>query len=299
MIDVYDFMARGGTYKDVGSPEMVTDAVRREINTICVISSGNLSSSLLKEIRNRGLEEKIGFVNLVNQKPREKYDVQIPPRRILRNDAEREAWVRDQVSGAGIVKDYTDYIPESLRGVAEEILEGEPDFVSLGIGGGKLFLSLYNVIKQKGISTRLIGVVPRKDNGVFNDEKLIEEEGNLMFRGKIYGSVADKLATPYSHYKRALLEAMRNGHFIVEARNRDFVKANREAVKKGYEAEVSGSAGFTILDKSFVRRHDLPLTPESHVRVINTGKGKLNVIRRRKPLRKVLSTVATFVAGGI
>jgi len=196
-IKVYDFNSSGRSHKSIGIDEVVQDAIDREVDTISVISSGNYINTILSEIERRGYENRISVVNLINGKPRGDLEIYIGGNRILRDAKEREEFVRESRLDLGNVADYTDFQPRAYLSECENILQGNPDYVSLGVGSGKLFLALRNMIEAKGLKTRLIGVLPKGENGVYNDENLFEDEqGNLYFRRFRPRSPADKL-TPF------------------------------------------------------------------------------------------------------
>jgi len=299
---IYDFNELGRTHKSIGVNEVITNAVRNNVDTISVISSGNYVRSLIGEIRNRGLEGKLRIVNLSNERlglPCE--ELLIEPKRILRDSAEREQFVTEQLGeGVGKVWDSTDYIPDSYLLKAGEILEARPDYVSLGVGSGKLFLALSRTIKQKGLATKLIGFLPKAENGVFNENNIYEENGKLYFKSFDPQSPADKLVCPYTYHKPEILQSCEDGHVLIEVDDKDFKVANRKARKLGLESEVSGSAGFVFLDPEI--REKYGLTENSNVVLINTGRGynwenQLRRERRRKGLFAGLA--ATVAAAGL
>ncbi|MBW2966450.1 PLP-dependent lyase/thiolase [Candidatus Woesearchaeota archaeon] len=240
-------------YKEIGIEEVIQDALDNKVDTISVISSGNYLNAILEASKKTNLK----VVNLVNQSlGYPDLELLIEDNRILRNPKEREAYVADKLSNSGKVKDYTDFIPKALEQEAEKILASNPDYISLGVGTGKLFVILYRKIKEKGLKTKLFGVLPRGENGVFN-------EGNFEFT-----SLADKLTTPYTSFRDELLQAQSEGHILFEAEDKDFLKAKKQARKRGYKEEISGSAGFVLYDDEIKAKYRIE---SENILVVNTG----------------------------
>lgn len=282
-IRVYDFNAFGRSHKSVGVDEVLQDALDRNVDTISIISSGNYIGTILFEVRKRGLEGKFRVVNLVNGKSSLEDEISMGDNLILRDSEERAAFVERVLGDAGKVVDYTDFQPKAYESEAENILGSNPQYIGLGVGSGKLFLSLRKMIQEKGLRTKLVGILPKGENGVFNDDNLHEKNGGLFFRRFNSRSPADKLVCPYTFFKPQLLEAVGDGHLLVEVSNRDLRKANRKSRKLRYDAEVSGSAGFVLYDSKFRAANGIP--EDSEITVINTGRGynwEKMILRERK-----------------
>ena len=192
------------------------------------------------------------------------------------------------------------------------MLASNPDYVSLGVGSGKLFLALKKIIDERGLKTRLVGILPRGENGVFNDDTLhkvygrtIEQpDGSYTTEYQLYcdgfnpQSIADKLVCPYTFFKQKLLESLKEGHFLIEVEDKDFKKANRKARKRGLEAEMSGSAGFVILDPKMRKQYGI--RDDASVIVVNNGRGyqweeQIGKERRRNFLTRGLTALAAVV----
>lgn len=289
-VQVYDFNKNGRTHKSLGINEVVDDAVLNQVDTISMISSGNYIRTLIGEIRQRGLENRVKVVNLGNGNRGIEgcNEVEIEKNRVLRDSEEREQYVGKRVLDAGKVKDYTDFTPRAYELKAEEILASNPDYVSLGVGSGKLFLALKKVIQEKGLSTKLVGILPKFENGVFNQWNLYEKDGKLFFKEFDPKSPADKLVCPYTAYGPKIVDSENQGHILVEAETRDFKRANKRARKQGLEAEVSGSAGFVILDPKI--RSQYGISENSSVVIVNTGRGyEWETQMKRESRRRLLS----------
>lgn len=303
--EIYDFNKKGRSHKSIGVEEIIEDALLNNINYLSVISSGNYIRTIVEEVKSKGLEDQIKVINLVNKLSGAKdyQELEIEDNRILRDAKERESFILDRYNISN-VKDYTDFIPRQYFIEAEKILQNNPDYVSVGIGSGKLFLSLIKKIKERSLDTKVIGIVPRNENGIFNENNIYEVEGKLYYKQFNPKTLADKLACPYTFYKPEILESQESGHILIEADNNDFKKANKIARKLGINAEFSGSAGFVINDPKIRERYGIK--NNSRIVVVNTGRGYFweNQLRREKRnmLIKIISPIAaaaSLVIGGL
>ena len=271
LYDVYGF---GAKMKSFGVAEVVINAQNRDIDTICMISSGNYLDAVLNTIDGFGVKNAPRVVNLVNS-PTGRDDhteIVIEDQRVLMNAAEREEYVREHLPDAGTVKDYTDFIPSAMKGYISTYVVGRnlPEYFALGVGTGKLFLTLYEIIKEKDLDTKLIGVVPRGENGIFNQDNLfVDREGRMHYKEFDPTSVADKLSTPYTIFRDQVLSTTSEGHMIVEASNAELLEANVDIQHFEQTCEISGSAGFVVSSPLVRVQYGLP--NDAHVRIINTG----------------------------
>ena len=277
MIEVYDLNGIAGrTHKHIGIDEVVQDALDNEVRTISVISTGNYLKEIAEEIERRELNDKLRVVNLVNRRlGNNALELIIEDNLILRDSKEREEYTLKKIPDVGRVRDYTDFIPKALEKRAEGILSSNPDYIGSGVGTGKLLVTLYRKIKEKNLRTKLVGLVPQHENGIFNDDNLYEDtQDRLHFRTFETISLADKLSTPYTSFKKEIKQSIADGHIIIEANDEDFRRANQEALSRGYNAEISGSAGFVLYDP--VIRQKYGIGENSRIIVINTGNGLRN-----------------------
>ena len=270
---IYDLGGKR-THKSIGIEEVIQDALDSEVDTISIISSGNYLNAILEEVKRRNVSLKV--VNLVNKPLGKGIELLMEGKKILRTPEEREDYVEQRIPGKA--KDYTNFIPKALEQEAEKMLASNPDYISLGVGTGKLFVTLYRKIKEKGLKTRLFGVLPKGENGVFN-------EGNFEFT-----SLADKLTAPYTSFRDELLQAQSEGHILFEAEEKDFLKAKKEARKRGYKEEISGSAGFVLYDDEIKAKYGID---SSNILVVNTGSQQKTPLYLRilKPTAAIAASV--------
>ncbi len=291
--EIYPIMADGGTHKIAGAQEAVEDALQKGANTISVISTGNYLTAIAQEIHRQGLEKQLTLVNLTNHPLNleniSHREVIIEGKRILRNEIEREEYVQDNLPNAGYVRDYTDFQPNRLinialcmvslhhldqhqqlpRGTDIEMLEPHRDYIALGVGTGKLFLALAEKIEEYCLPTKLIGIIPKGENGIFNDANLKEEGGLLYYKNFSSRSVAKALACPYTACKPQLLKTKDKGHMFFQANNDDFFIAWKLAAERGCKGEQSESAGLVLHDKKV--RKSLGLQENALATLVYTG----------------------------
>ncbi len=287
-------MANSGTYKYLGTNEVVEDALKEGVDTISVISKGNYLRGIALEIQKRAHGKRPKLVNLTNLHLNETEEIPhreiiVEKNRILRYEAERAAYVHLKMPDAGKVKDYTDFQLIAYCSLAYAILtpflerelkrrSPDQEYISLGVGSGRLFLALADRIRKDGLATKLIGVLPKGENGVFNDHNLIEVGGHLYYKSFSSRSVADKLACPYTLFKPQLLQAITEGHQFLEATNDDFFIAWKVGAGLGCQGEQSASAGFVLHNKK--NREKLKLQENALTTVLFTGAATDDIWKR-------------------
>jgi len=249
------------------------------VNTIAVISAGNYVGAINEGIVKGSLGKKLRVVNLVNESlGNGQEEIIIPPRRILR-PGEREEFVLENMPNAGKVRDYTDFQPVAYGEFARDRIVAldrafsrHPDYVSLGVGSGKLFIAIERAIRNQGLPTKLIGLLPKGENGVFNQGTL-EVRDNKIFSKQQFNpqSIADKLVCPYTALQEQLLAAQGRGHVLAEVDNIDLYSAFIYAQNERHSGEPSATAGFMIRDPGF--RAKCGIRDDSFATIVHTGYG--------------------------
>ena len=241
--EIYDFQKiTGTTHKTIGVKEIITGAEDSNLEAICIISSGNYSDALYQEILRSN--SKICLYVLVNKKSsKEEYtEVEIPEGRILRTNEERINLVRDQLGFNGSINDYTDFIPKEYYSHANEILKSNPDYVICPVGSGKLWFSIINQVNALNLKTKVIGITPEINSGIFVDYK---NEKN---------SIADKLTSPYTLLGDVLDHPspfFRSDQFMIAGVSEEQLEFAYQKAQEEIICEPSGAAAFVIYDKCF------------------------------------------------
>lgn len=268
------------SHKSIGVDEALDDAQAQKVDTIAVISSGNYITAIKERITERRLSSRLKVVNLVNE-PRNNGDleVQIEQGRIL-GPGEREEYVLQHLPNAGKVVDYTDFRPRAYALIAkDQIITADrsgryPDYVSLGVGSGKLFLALAQVIREQGLQTKLVGILPQGENGIFNEGKLVEVDGKLFTKEPFDPqTIADKLCCPFTALRDELLAARDQGHILAQVGNNDFYSAFLYAENTRFPGEPSATAGFMVHDPEFRAKYNIG--DDARCLVVHTGYGEL------------------------
>ena len=260
--EIYDFQnITGTTHKAIGVKEIITEAETRGLEAICVISSGNYSDALNKEILRSN--SKIQLYTLVNKKSSKEEDteVEIPTGRILRTNEERVNLVRDQLDFKGLIDDYTDFIPGEYYSHADEILKSNPDYVICPVGSGKLWYSIIRTVAHLGIKTKVIGITPEVNQGMINNSK-----GGI--------SIADKLTSPYTRLGYIFnhpLSILSSDQFMLAGVSEEQLKSAYQLAQKEVICEPSGAAAFVIYDNCF--REENNIKENSDVLLVSTGMG--------------------------
>ena len=286
-VEIYNFNdVTGATHKELGVQEVIDDALKRGLEAITVISSGNYIEALREAAANTG----ISVYNLVNGGPRSEFDITIPEGKILRTNEERVDVARS--SGVkGKVDDYTDFIPTVYSTAAEEILRSEPSYVVCPIGSGKLWVSLVRKAEERGLPTKVIGVTPEGKNAFYH-ERIDGEEFDLK-------SVADKLTAPFTKLRQEVL-AKEPPHALVEATELQLRRAYRKAQSLDVICEPSGAAGFIAYERNFRDRYGI--SEDDKVMVVSSGEGLSSAvggIQRSQAVTRISAgmVLATLLAG--
>jgi len=265
--EIYNFAdLTGNTHKELGAEEAIEDALKRGLEAICVISSGNY----IEALRDAAKPHNLSVYNLVGSKPRSEYEIAIPQGEILITNEKRVALVKE-AGFQGRIDDYTDFIPSNYAVAAEEILANNPDYVVCPIGSGKLWWSLVQKSKNLGLATKVIGITPKGKNAFYYDSNI----RNL-------DSIADKLTAPYTKLKEEVI-AEAPKHIVVEVSERELRKAYRKAKKQGVDCEPSGAAAFVSLEGYFQKQFGLE---NEKVVVVSTGIGISAMVKNVKLTEK-------------
>ena len=305
-VKIVDFnQSTGSTHKVLGIDEIIDDALNIEIDYISVISSGNYIGVIREGITRRGLTDTLKAVNLVNHDTGMPLEIKIDENIILKDAVEREEYIRRKKPEIQSVRDYTDFISNALLEKARKIVDLNSDFLCVGVGSGKLYLTLYQAIREQDSKTKLIGLLPRGENGVFNDNNLYEKDGVLRFKKFSPKSKADKLVAPYTIYKDRLLATTEEGHRLIEVDNSQLIEAQKVALMAHVDSEISGSAGFIAYQKKF--REENHILDNSDITIISTGKGVKPIFIEQSEYQKISSMmkkisttkITPFVVAGV
>lgn len=337
--EVVGIVDRGGTQKAIGIEEVIQDAIDNGVNTICAITNGNYGASLKDVVENHNWkvssDEDLKLVSIVHPDTDQRIlgglkGINSVPflceamKTTWLDPVDREKYVKERLEQSGldpgVVKDYTDFIPNAYYENARGILEKDFDFIFIPVGTGKSFVALYRTLeelKKKGKEkkTKIIGVVPKGENPIYHTF-VFERQEDVKVVKKIEGfnpsSIADKLVCPDTAYNEEIKRAKSEGHAVLEVDNKAFRKADRAALGYGHDLEYSGSASFVALDKkvkSALSEQGIGIGKGDNVGLFATGKGfystseyelrkrRLERLKRGASKAVNIATITTLIAG--
>lgn len=246
-----------GTFKDRRNRLIVEDAMKRRVDKLALITSGNSGYSLAK------LAERIGVkvVCIIDEKTNhditkhlEKYS------QVVKVDLSKKIFYNKDVIGLAreeaeeVIWDVTNGYDAAFQSIIKEIKKEDPDWLITPVGGGEAYVGLYEGLKKYRMKTKLVGAgVHRLRNNRLE-----------LFGGP---SIADKLYTPYMYtrYKEIIEISLKEGHLYIQV-SEEQIKDAHKRVSSIISCEPSSAAAFAALSELDVAR-------DSKIIVINSGKG--------------------------
>jgi cysteine synthase len=232
-----------GTFKDRRS-ELVIDRAKDYVDKLVLITSGNAGYSLARFAEGSNIKV-VCVVDRVSFAVRDKLEKF--SYKVIDVDLSKKIFGTEEVipmareSDEEVIWDVTNGFHEAFQTIIEEIKDERPDWLIVPVGSGEAFVGLYEGLKRFRLKTKLVGV------------------------GVKGPSIADKLYTPWTPYKRKIEEILKEGH--------QYIKLSEEEVKNAFEkvnpiisCEPSSSVVFGALPK-------LDIDSKDKVIVINSGKG--------------------------
>ena len=140
-----------------------------------------------------------------------------------------------------VIWDVTNGFHQAFQSIVQEIKTERPDWLIVPLGSGEAFVGLYEGLKIFRLKTKLVGV------------------------GVKGPSIADKLYTPWTPYKRKIEEILKEGHLYIKL-SEEQIKDTYEKVRHIISCEPSSSVVFGALP-------ELCIGSKDKVIVINSGKG--------------------------
>lgn len=233
-----------GTFKDRRSELVIDRAKYEHVDKLVLITSGNAGYSLTRFAEGTNIKvvcvvDRVSF-NVRNKLEKFSY-------KVVDVDLSKKIFGPEEIitmtreSDEEVIWDVTNGFHEAFQTIIEEIKGERPDWLVVPLGSGEAFVGLYEGLKKFKLKTKLVGV------------------------GVKGPSIADKLYTPWTPYKRKIEEILKEGH--------QYIKLSEEQIKDAYEkvrhiisCEPSSSVVFAVLP-------ELGIDTKDKVIVINSGKG--------------------------
>lgn len=245
-----------GTFKDRRNKIVIDEAMEEHIDKLVLITSGNAGYSLARLaettrikvvcVIDRALDSVIK--EHLNECSYKVIEVDLPGKIFQAEDV--MALARE--TSKEVIWDVTNGYHAAFQAITEEIKGKNPNWLVTPVGSGEAFVGLYMGLKKYAMKTKLVGVGVHK----LRDHQLELCEGP---------SIADKLYTPFTPYKKRIETILEEGHLYIQVSDKQ-ISDVFEKVSPIISCEPSSAAVFAALPK-------LDIIKDSKVIVINSGKG--------------------------
>ena len=236
-----------GTYKDRRSELIIREALRKKLDKLIIITSGNSGYSLARCAEDTPL--KVICVIDKNDKNSIKSKLKRCSYMVLETDL-----LKKKINPIDLIKEIRENEREKIKDVSNgfhsayiniirEIKDEKPDYIIVPVGSGECFYGLYKGIKRYKLKTKLIGI------GVKNKKE----------------SFADKLPTIWTPYQSNLNNLCKKGHKIIRLNERE-IKIAYNKFKKLINCEPSSAVALGVLYK-------IKFNKEDKIIIINSGRG--------------------------
>jgi cysteine synthase len=235
-----------GTVKDRRSEIIIDRAKNKNVDKLALITYGNTGYSLARFAMLTNIKV-VCFVDYQIssniRKELEKYSHKVIDLDLSKKFFRPKDIIRmSRESDDEIIWDVTNGFHRAYRSIVKEIKTKEPDLLITPLGGGELFVGLYEGLKNCKMKTKLLGV------------------------GVKGPSIADKLYTPWpSYYKSKIEKILKEGHQYIQLSEERIIDAFKK-VRNIIPCEPSSSVVFGVLP-------DLNIGSKDKVIVVNSGKG--------------------------
>jgi threonine synthase len=245
-----------GTFKDRRNKLVIEKAIEEHVDKLALITSGNAGYSLARlaegtDIKVVCIVDRTIDVNIKNHLLKHAYNVVevdlsqkiFQPEDIM----ERARETRNEV-----IWDVTNGYHMAFHALVGEIESEDPDFLISPLGSGEAYVGLYEGLKVHGMRTKLIGV------GVHG----LRNNRLELHKGP---SVADKLYTPWTPYKKRIEAILQEGHLYSHCSDEQISSTYRK-IRRVISCEPSSAAVFAALP-------EMNIDKSRKVVAVNSGKG--------------------------
>lgn len=234
-----------GTYKDRRSKYIVEKALHDKVDKLVLITSGNAGYSLGKFCEGTGIK----VVCIVDQSLSSKVILKLKStvyKVIPANLSKRILKPEEVISLAReneteVIWEVTNGYSVAYEEIINEIASSNPSYIICPVGSGEAFTGLYDAVKKRRLSSKLIGVRPLSNP-----------------------SFADKLFTLWTPYASKLKMMAEQGHMLLQI-SEENIHQMYERAKNHIACEPSSAIAFAALDK-IDRKNNIII-------LVNSGKG--------------------------
>lgn len=247
---------RFGTFKDRRNKLIIEKAVEEHVDKLALITSGNAGFSLARLAKGTGIK----VVCIVDRTidPHIKKHLLKQAHRVAEVDLSQRIFQTEDIielareTSEEVIWDVTNGYHKAFHTIVGEIESENPDLLVSPLGSGEAYVGLYEGLKKYRMRTKLVGVGVHR----LQDNRLELCEGP---------SVADKLYTPYTPYKRRIETILKEGHLYIHSSDEQ-IYATYKKIYQIISCEPSSAAVFAALPK-------IDIGENCTVIAINSGKG--------------------------
>ncbi len=245
-----------GTFKDRRNKLVIEKAMEEHADKLALITSGNSGYSLARLAKGTGLKVVCVVDRAID--PQIKRHLKEYSYEVIEVDLNQKIFhTEDVITPARetmqeVIWDVTNGYHAAFQQIIGEIEKEDPDWLITPLGGGEAYVGLYEGLKRYRMKTKLVGVGL---HGLQNNRLRLCDGP----------SVADKLYTPYTPYKRRIETILKEGHLYIQVSDEQ-ITATYNKIHRGISCEPSSAAAFVALAEADVNKN-------SKIIVINSGRG--------------------------
>ena len=245
-----------GTFKDRRNKLVIEKAVEERVDKLALITSGNTGYSLARIAKGTGVKVVCIIDRMVDthiEKLLKKFSYGVIKIDLSQRIFQTEDIIaRARETSHEVIWDATNGYHMAFQAIIGEIEKEDPDWLITPVGSGEAYVGLYEGLKKYRMKTKLVGAGIHK----LRNNRLELCEGP---------SIADKLYTPYTPYKRRIETILEEGHLYIQL-SEEQVSNAYEKVHPVISCEPSSAAVFAALP-------EMDIVKENKIIIINSGKG--------------------------
>jgi len=245
-----------GTFKDRRNALVIDQAIEEHVDKLALITSGNAGYSLARLAQGTGL--KVVCIADLAIDPDIRKELERYSYKVVAVDLKKKIFPTEDVFGLAretsdeVILDVTNGYHAAFQSIVTEIEEEAPDYLVTPVGSGEAFVGLYEGLKRYRLKTILVGVG-------------VHHKSNHELKLQATPSIADKLYTPYTPYKKRIERILEEGNLYIHVSDEQIIKAYKN-INLEISCEPSSAAAFASLP-------ELDVSKSNKVVVVSSGKG--------------------------